>query len=237
MYSVGPTLKSIFSKLFSFLPKADAHYVPDLEMPMARTEPSFAEKAQAVAVHLNNEIQGIEVTVTQDRPLVFTVRTTGSIGSKVQLLFGDLVAEIDNVFVEPDLRRQGRCRRFTQELCHSLHLISFKKMTLYAVHDGRVTWAAFGFRPTRGAWETHKRVIANSFRAHQRRFPPEIAQDISDLISADQVSVFPLIANAKVDDQLSPGYLSTRILGSLTGWHGEFDVGNERDEQYLFRGE
>jgi len=237
MHSVEPTLKSIFSKLFSFLPKAEAPHVPDLETPMPRTGPSFAEKAQAVAVHLNNEIHGIEVTVTQDRPLVFTVRTTGSIKSKVQLLFGDLIADIDEVFVEPDLRRQGQCRRFTQELCRSLHLISFNKMTLYAVHDGRVTWAAFGFRPTRGAWKTHKEKIEKSFRAHQQEFPPEIAQDISDLISADQVSVFPLIANIEVDNQLLLEELSTRILGSLKGWHGEFDVGNERDEQYLFRGE
>jgi hypothetical protein len=110
-------------------------------------------------------------------------------------------------------------------------------MTLYAVRDGRVTWAAFGFRPTRGAWKTHKEEIVKSFRAHQQKFPPEIAQNISDLISADQVSVFPLIANVEVDNQLSPEELSTRILGSLIGWHGEFDVGNERDKQYLFQAE
>jgi hypothetical protein len=167
---VEPTLKSIFSKLFSFLSKAEAPHVPDLETPVARTGPSFAEKAQTVAVHLNNEIHGIEVTVTQDRPLVFTLRTTGSIKSKVQLLFGDLIADIDEVFVEPDLRRQGRCRRFTEELCRSLHLISFNKMTLYAVHDGRVTWAAFGFRPTVARGTHIKRKLRRAFEGINKNF-------------------------------------------------------------------
>jgi hypothetical protein len=95
----------------------------------------------------------------------------------------------------------------------------------------------FWISPNRGAWNTHKKKIEKSFRGHQQEFPPEIAQDINELISADQVSVFPLIANIAVDNQLLPKELSTRILGSLKGWHGEFDVGNERDEQYLFRGE
>ncbi|QND47681.1 hypothetical protein HB780_18575 [Rhizobium lusitanum] len=228
-------MKSIFSKLFS-LSKMVSPQVTHLET-HADTAPSFAERAHAVAIHLGRAIHGLEVTVTQERPFVFTIRTSGVIQAKIQLLFGDLVADIDNVAVASHLRRQGLCRRFTQELYNAIRSIGLRKMTLYAVKDGCVTWAALGFRPTANAWKLNKAEIEKSFRAYRHEFPPEVAETISELIFADQTDVFPIIANSKIegDIHLPPVDLSSKILGEIKGWHGEFDVESERYRQYLFR--
>ncbi|WP_112437306.1 hypothetical protein [Rhizobium sp.] len=228
-------MKIVFSGLFTFLQGEARSPIIVSEAREKTREPPLAQQAQTVVHHLTAAIQDVEVMVTQDRPFVFTVRTTGAIRSKIQLLFADLTADIDDMEVAEGRRRQGRCRQFTQELCLALRNIGFDKMTLYAVNDGLVTWAALGFRPTRGAWRIHRGSVESSFRAHRSEFPPAVAQDISDLILANQVNVFPIIANVRLDGQLHGGELAKRILGILKGWHGEFDVGNERDGQYFFR--
>lgn len=227
-------MRSTFSKFFPARPSQSRGDVCGSDTQEEPAEPRFAKRAETVAAHLRREIPGVVVSVSRDRPFVFTIRTTGTITSKVQLLFGDLVAEISDAQVGFWFRRQGRCRHFTQELYRSLEVIGFMKIKLYAVDHGRVTWAALGFRPTRGAWNTHKNGFRASFRQHRHKIPMAISQTIDDLISAEEVSVFPFIANLEIDGELHSKETASNIFSGIPGWHGEFDVGNRRDKQYLF---
>lgn len=111
-------------------------------------------------------------------------------------------------------------------------------MTLYATLDGSLAWAALGFRPTVDAWVRRRAVFIRAYQDLQVTFSSVQQDTLHQLISADDVDIFPVIANLKTEfrDGLQPAdSVAKMIFDKVNGWEGEFIVGDKRYTEFLFK--
>ncbi|QDG93253.1 hypothetical protein NIBR502774_12495 [Rhizobium sp. NIBRBAC000502774] len=229
-------MKSIIQKFLSSVKNQGPVAVPPpSSAARPHQTPTILVRTEAIVAHLLNTIEDITVQI-DDRPGGHKLRVHGSIEAKIDLIFQIQTADITHTEVALAFRGQGRCRRFLQQLHQALADVGFERMTLNAVRDGRVAWAALGFRPTHPAWRAHRHQLVSKFEALRLQYPLAIAETIEGLIEADNLAVFPMIANLRYDERpgLQPRELSAIILSALENWNGEFNIGDESYTQYLF---
>ncbi|MFK3776917.1 hypothetical protein [Agrobacterium sp. NPDC089420] len=229
-------MKFIIQNLFPFRVKAVEVPVLPEELEKPSSKAALLSKAESVRHHLVENFEGITVNIGGERGR-HQLAVRGLVNANIDLIFQIKTADIGHVDVELAMREQGCCRRFTQNLHNAIQAIGFEKMSLKAVREGRVAWAALGFRPTPTAWKLRKSSFANGFRSVRDRYPADIADLIDRMILENDFDAFPVLANVNYSGNNRNEYrmMSASVMSNLTDWEGEFLVGEGEYTQYLFR--
>ena len=229
-------MKSVIKKLFSFLVKEPDAQVLSGEIEKSVSKADMLSMAHSVRQHLLENCEGITVSIS-DETGRHQLTVHGSINAKIDLIFKIKTVDIRHVDVELAMREQGHCRRFIQHLHNAVREIGFQKMSLKAVRDGRVAWAALGFRPTIAAWKLRKASFANAYYRVRHLYSEDVTRLLERLISENDRDSFPVLANVKYTEQDRDKYkeISKGVMDDIKDWDGEFIIEDKEYTQYLFR--